>query len=338
MKLQDVKIICLNGGHQVAKNIAKLLKVRLVDTKVSHFADGEILVVPQETVRHQNVIVVQSIVKPVNESLMELLICVDSLKRASCKSITVVMPYYGYCRQERNTSGREPITAKLIARLLETAGVNRMVCVDLHADQIQGFFQIPVDLVNFGTSLLAAWYHDKVNQGKTKAQLLRSTVVVAPDFGGVKRARQVSKAAGCSMAILDKSRPRPNVAEIVNILGNIKNKDCIIIDDIIDTAGTICAASKVLKDHGAKSVTVMATHGILSDPAKERLTKAFKEGSIRQLYVSNTIPFVYDFKNSHVKIVDVSNFISGIIQVICSNKMSLSKYVEQYKKKNAHFD
>ena len=156
MKLQDVKIIGLNGGYQVAKNVAKILNIKQVEAKVSHFADGEILVVPQETVRHQHVIVVQSIVKPVNESLMELLICVDSLKRASCKSITVVMPYYGYCRQERKTSGREPITAKLIARLLETAGVNRMVCVDLHADQIQGFFQIPVDLVNFGTSLLSA--------------------------------------------------------------------------------------------------------------------------------------------------------------------------------------
>ena len=154
MKLQDVKIIGLNGGYQVAKNVAKILNIKLVDTKVSHFADGEILVVPQETVRHQHVVVVQSIVRPVNESLMELLICIDSLRRASCKSITLIMPYYGYCRQERKTSGREPITAKLVAKLLETVGINRLVSIDLHADQIHGFFQIPVDVINFGTSLL----------------------------------------------------------------------------------------------------------------------------------------------------------------------------------------
>ena len=337
MKLQDVKIIGLSGGYQVAKNIAKILNIRLVDTKVSHFADGEILVVPQETVRHQHVIVVQSIVKPVNESIMELLICIDSLKRASARSITVVMPYYGYCRQERKTAGREPITAKLIARLLETAGVDRLVSVDLHADQIQGFFQIPVDIANFGTNLLSQWYKDKVNSGKTKKQLLRSTVIVAPDFGGVKRVRSVSKLTGCSMAILYKSRPRPNVAEIVNILGNIKNKDCIIVDDIIDMTGTICAAAKTLKEHGAKSVTVMASHGILSDPAKERLTKAFKDGFVKELYLANTIPSVTEFKNKHVRIVDISPFISGIIEVICSNKMSLSKYVEKYDKKNDPF-
>lgn len=326
MLYKNVKIMGLSSGAYLAKKIAKLNKMEYVEAKVSRFADGEICVTPQQTVRHSHVIVFQSLVKPVNESLMELLICIDALKRASANTISVFIPYYAYARQDRKTSGREPITAKLVANLIQAAGATRVCLIDIHSEQIQGFFDIPVDVILAGSELLSSVIK-KIN--------LKNAVVVAPDYGSVKRSRKIAEGLNCKLAILDKRRPKPNVAQILHILGNVKGKDCIICDDMIDTAGTIVLASQAIKEAGAKSITVLATHGVFSDPATERLTKAFDDGIITALYVSNTIPLVYNFKNPHLKIVDLSSWMAGIVKVLCDNKLSLSEYAKLCQKKIA---
>lgn len=324
MIYRNVKVLGLSSGDYLAKKIAKENNMGYVEAKTTRFADGEIIVTPQSTVRHCHVIVIQSLAKPVNESLMELLICIDALKRANANTITVFIPYYAYARQDRKACAREPITSKLVAKLIEAAGATRVCLIDIHSEQTQGFFDIPADVVLAGCEILYSAI-SKMN--------IKNIVVVAPDYGGVKRARQISEQLNCKLAILDKRRPKPNVAQILNILGNVKNKDCIICDDMIDTAGTIVLAAQAIKDAGAKSVTVLATHGVLSGPAIERLTKAFDDKIISKLYISNTIPSVYNFKNEHVKIVDLTSWMAGIIKVLCDNKLSLSEYAEQCRKK-----
>ena len=322
--LENVKILGLSGAKKIAKTVGEKLKIKPMRVTISNFADGEILVRPEEPVRNQKIFVIQSLTKPVNESLMELLVCLDALKRANAREIVVLLTYYAYARQDRKASGREPISAKLVALLIEKAGANHVITLDVHCDQIQGFFEIPFDTLKIG-NLGVAEAIKTLNKNKL--------CVVSPDYGCVKRAREFAKKLNCELAILDKRRPKPNVAEILNILGDVKGKDCLIIDDMIDTAGTICLAAKAIKNAGARTVNVIATHAILSGPAKERITQSFKDGSINHLVVSNTIPTVYDFKDKHVTVFDISKFVVGVIKVIFSKNLSLSKYANNWAEK-----
>lgn len=321
MSFENIKIIGLTGGKHLANKISEYTGIEMVDVTVNHFADGEIFVKHNSTVRHQTVIVVQSLIKPVNESIMELLICLDALKRAAAERIIVITPYYAYARQDRKANGREPITSKLLASLLEVAGANHVVILDVHSSQTQGFFSIPVDTLSVSYLLIV----------EAIKKLDHSNLcVVAPDYGGVKRTRDIAKLLNCSVAILDKRRPKPNQAEILNVLGDVKDKDCLIVDDMIDTAGTICLAAQISKKQGAKSVNVLATHGILSDPAKDRLKACFKNNEIKTLYLSNTIPYVSDFKDKHVVVVDISNWLAGIVDILVSHNKSLSEYMMSF--------
>lgn len=319
--LNNVKIIGLNGAEKIAKNVAKQLELKYLKVTASRFADGEILVRPEETVRNQRIMIVQSLIKPVNESLMELLICIDSLKRASAKEIVVMLCYYAYARQDRKSTGREPVTAKLVANLIQTAGAHKVIAMDIHSEQIQGFFEIPFDNLSV-LNIAIANVIKKLNYD--------NLCVVSPDYGSVKRARKYAKLLNCNLAILDKRRPKPNVAEILHILGDVKNKNCLIVDDMIDTAGTVCKAAAAIKKAGAKTVNVVAAHALLSGSAKERILESFKNKEINHLTVTNTIPTAYDFKNKNVTVVDVSEFIASVTRVIFSNNLSLSKHAKNW--------
>lgn len=273
---KKVKLFTLSANPELAKEISETSGIPLTDVNVLRFADGEITVNMDESVRGCHTFIVQPTSKPVNEHLMELLIMVDALKRASASSIAVIMPYYGYSRQDRKSRSREPITAKLIADLLQTAGVNRVVAIDLHAGQIQGFFDIPID--NFPAGPLLASYFKKKH--------IEDVVVVSPDHGGATRARVFAKNfGGAPIAIIDKRRPKPNVAEVSNIIGNVEGKNAIIIDDIIDTAGTLIAAAEALKVAGAKEVYAAATHPIFSGEALSKIEKS----CLKQVVVTNTV-------------------------------------------------
>ena len=259
-----LKIFALNSNKPLAEKIAAEVGVKLGKSSVKRFSDGEIQINIEESIRGDDVYLIQSTSSPVNDNLMELLIMIDALRRASAHTINVVMPYYGYARQDRKARSREPITAKLVANMLERAGATRVLALDLHAAQIQGFFDIPVDHL-VGAPLLADYFLRNHYDGA-------DTVVVSPDHGGVTRARKLAEFLKAPIAIIDKRRPRPNVAEVMNIVGNVTGKQCIIIDDMIDTAGTITLAAQALKDAGATEVLVAATHAIFSGPAVERLT------------------------------------------------------------------
>ncbi|MDR1991622.1 MAG: ribose-phosphate diphosphokinase [Mycoplasmataceae bacterium] len=317
----NILIMGLSGSKKITNNICKYLNVKPIPVTISHFADGEIMVRPETPVRYKIVTIIQSISKPVNENLMELLIAIDALKRASAKAINVVIPYYAYARQDRKTLGREPITSKLIATLIERAGATRVAIVDVHSEQAQGFFDIPVD------TLRAYFLSIKEAINKIRCSNL---VIVSPDYGGIKRARQIAATLNLPLAILDKRRPLPNHAEISNILGDVNGKDCLISDDMIDTAGTMVAACKILKDFGAKSITIAATHGILSDPATERLSKAVKSGVISDIYLTNSIESVYERKIPNLHICDLGKYLSEIIRVYYSEAGSISKVYEHY--------
>jgi len=245
-----VKIFSLSSNKKLAKEIANYVGIPISDCEVSHFADGEININIPETVRGHKVFVIQSTCDPVNENIMELLIMIDALKRASAREINVLIPYYGYSRQDRKAKARQPISAKLVADLLQIAGCTRAIAMDLHAAQIQGFFNIPID--NFRSLPIIAEY--------IKAKNIPNMVVVSPDHGGVARARSLADALGAPIAIIDKMRPEPNVAEVMNIIGRVKGKNCIIIDDMIDTAGSIAAASVALKEAGALDLIACCTH------------------------------------------------------------------------------
>jgi ribose-phosphate pyrophosphokinase len=269
------KMFALNSNQKLAREMANLLGCELGKSSVSRFSDGEIQINIEESVRGSEVYLVQSTSQPGNEHIMELLIMIDALKRASAKMINVVMPYYGYARQDRKARSREPITAKLIANLLETAGATRMLTMDLHASQIQGFFDIPVDQL-LGVPILSEYFQNKG---------LEDIVIVAPDNGGIVRARKMASRLQAPIAFIDKRRPEPNVAEIMNIVGNIEGKNAIIIDDLIDTAGTITLAANALVEKGAKSVYACCTHPVLSGPAISRI----ESSPIKELVVTNTI-------------------------------------------------
>ena len=275
---KNIKIFTGNSHPELAKEIADILGVPLGKAKVSTFSDGEISVDIGETVRGADVFLVQSTSSPVNNNLMELLIMIDAFKRASAGRITVVMPYYGYARQDRKAKSRDPITAKLVADLLTATGAHRVLTMDLHAAQIQGYFNIPVDHL-LGSSILAQYFVDK---GFDEDE---DVVVVSPDLGSVTRARKFADKLHAPIAIIDKRRPKANVSEIMNIIGDIDGKKCILIDDMIDTAGTIANAANALKDLGAKNVYACCTHGVLSGPAFERINNS----AIEELVMLNTI-------------------------------------------------
>ena len=276
----DYKLFAGNSHRALAEEIAEIMGKPLGDAVVKQFSDGEISVTINETVRGVDCFIIQSTCAPVNDNLMETLILVDAMKRASAGRINVVMPYYGYARQDRKAKARDPITAKLVANLLVAAGVDRVVSMDLHAAQIQGYFDIPVDHL-LGMPVLVEYY---------KEMNLDDLVVVSPDHGSVTRARKMAEPLNAPIAIIDKRRPEPNKSEIMNIIGDVKGKNCIVIDDMIDTAGTICNAGKALMDLGAKSVRACATHAVLSGPAMDRLN----ESPFEEVVLLNTIPLKED--------------------------------------------
>jgi ribose-phosphate pyrophosphokinase len=271
----NLKVFTLNSNKGLAYEITERIGVPMGKSSVTRFSDGEVQINIEESIRGCDVFLIQSTAAPANEHIMELLIMIDAVKRASAKTINVVIPYYGYARQDRKARAREPITAKLVANLLETAGATRVLTLDLHATQIQGFFDIPVDQL-MGVPILAEFFEKKG---------LDDVVVVSPDHGGVVRARKLADRLKAPIAIIDKRRPKPNVAEVMNIVGHIEGKTAIIIDDIIDTAGTITLAANALVEHGAKEVYACCTHPVLSGPAIERI----KNSKIKELVVMNTI-------------------------------------------------
>ena len=272
----NLKIFTLNSNVKLAEEIAKVIGVELGKCTVTRFSDGEIQINIEESIRGCDVFVIQSTSSPVNEHLMELLILIDALKRASAKTINLVIPYYGYGRQDRKARAREPITAKLVANLLEKAGATRVITLDLHAPQIQGFFDIPIDHL-MGVPILAQYFKNK--------KFGEDIVVVSPDHGGVTRARKLAEQLKAPIAIIDKRRPKPNVAEVMNIVGHIEGKIAILIDDIIDTAGTITLAANALVENGASEVYACCTHPVLSGPAIDRI----QNSKIKELVITNSI-------------------------------------------------
>ncbi|WP_110114674.1 ribose-phosphate diphosphokinase [Bacillus sp. CGMCC 1.16541] len=272
---ENLKVFTLNSNPALAEEIAKVIGVELGKCSVARFSDGEVQINIEESIRGCDVFIIQSTSAPVNEHIMELLIMIDALKRASAKTINIVMPYYGYARQDRKARAREPITSKLVANLLETAGATRIITLDLHAPQIQGFFDIPIDHL-VGVPILGEYF---------KSKSLDDVVIVSPDHGGVTRARKLAERLKAPIAIIDKRRPRPNVAEVMNIVGQVDGKTAILIDDMIDTAGTITLAANALIESGAKSVYACCTHPVLSGPAIERI----QNSNIKELVVTNSI-------------------------------------------------
>ncbi len=301
----DFKVFAGNSHPELAEEIANILGKPLGKATVTKFSDGEISVSLWETVRGVDVYIIQSTCDPSNDNLMELLIMIDAVKRASAGRINAVIPYYGYARQDRKAKARDPITAKLVANLIMAAGADRVVTMDLHANQIQGYFDIPVDHL-VGMPILARYYKDKN---------MDDLCVVSPDHGSVTRARNLAQYLNCPIAIVDKRRPEPNKSEIMNIIGDIKGKNCIIIDDMIDTAGTITNAANAIKDMGAKSVMAGATHAVLSGPAIERIEKS----AISELVLLNTIPLSEEKRLDKMKFLSVAPLFAEAITRIYTN-------------------
>lgn len=301
----DYKIFACNSNPVLAEKIAKLMGKPLGEAVVTKFSDGEISVNIAESVRGVDVYVIQSTCNPVNDNLMELLIMIDALKRASAGRINAIIPYYGYARQDRKAKARDPITAKLVADLIVAAGADRVLTMDLHANQIQGYFNIPVDHL-LGMPILARYFQE---------EHVEDWVVVSPDHGSVTRARNLAQMLNCPIAIIDKRRPEPNKSEIMNIIGNIEGKNCIIIDDMIDTAGTICNAANAIKALGAKSVRAAATHPILSGPAVERL----EASAIEELVLLDTVPIPEEKKLDKMTFLSVAPLFAEAMERIFNN-------------------
>lgn len=304
----NIRLFSLSSNNELADKISKELNVELSECNVRTFADGEIQVDISQSIRNDIVFVVQSTSNPVNNNLMELLIFIDALKRASAKEINVVMPYFGYARQDRKAKSRQPITAKLVANLIEKSGADRVITTDLHASQIQGFFDIPVDHL---TSIIPVKNYVKEHIGTD------NVVVVSPDHGAVKRARKLAKELNdAPLAIIDKRRPRPNEAEVQNIVGDVKGKIAIMIDDMVDTAGTLTASAQVLQDKGAKEVYAVCIHGVLSDPAVERIN----ESVIKQLVITDSIKLPDNKKSDKIKVITIAQILATAIQNVYEGK------------------
>ena len=302
-----LKIFALNSNKPLAEKIAEAVGVPLGKNSVDRFSDGEIRINIEESIRGDEVFIVQSTSAPVNDNLMELLIMIDALRRASAATINVVIPYYGYARQDRKVRSREPITAKLVADMLEKAGATRVVALDLHAAQIQGFFDIPVDHL-MGAPLLADYF---LTNG-----LEKDAVVVSPDHGGVTRARKLAEFLKAPIAIIDKRRPKANVAEVMNIIGHVEGKVCVLIDDMIDTAGTITLAANALKEAGAKSVYASCTHPVLSGPAMQRI----QDSAIERCVVTDSINLPEDRRIEKIDEISVGPLMGEAIKRIHENK------------------
>ncbi len=306
-----------NANPVLAQEIAKHLGVEVGQASVGRFSDGEVTVEIRQNVRARDVFVVQPTCAPTNEHLMELLIMVDALKRASARRITAVIPYFGYARQDRRPrSTRVPISAKVVANLLETVGVERVLTMDLHADQIQGFFDIPVDNI----------YASPVLLSDLKSKNYKDLVVISPDVGGVVRARALAKQLGCDLAIIDKRRPTANVSEVMHVIGEIEGRNCVIMDDMIDTAGTLVKAAEVLKARGAKSVYAYCTHPVFSGPAVERIASS----EIDEVVITNTIPMSDAAKAcSKIRQLSVAFLFAETIRRISDGESVTSLFAEQ---------
>ena len=301
---KDIKVFCGNANQPLAAEICQMMGTKLGESEVKSFADGEVSVSLYETVRGSDVFVVQSTCKPVNDNLMELLVMIDALRRASAGRITAVMPYFGYARQDRKAKGRDPISAKLVANMIEAAGADRVLTMDLHASQIQGFFDIPVDNL-LGNPIFVKYYMDKFPDHE-------DMVVVSPDVGSVARSRTFANKMGMGLAIVDKRREKANQCEVMNIIGDVKGKRCLLFDDMVDTAGSLCNAAKAISEiGGATEVYACATHGVLSGPANERIANS----CIKELALLNTIPAPENAPKK-IRYIDVAPVFADAIQRI----------------------
>ena len=306
-----MKVLAGTSNSRLCKDIARHLKLKLINSNIKRFADGEVYVEINENIRGNSIFVIQSTSNPANDNLMELLICIDALRRSSAKNITAVIPYFGYARQDRKVVPRTAISAKLVSNLITNAGANRILSVDLHAGQIQGFFDIPVDNL-FATPIFARHIKNKMK--------LNNLTCVAPDVGGVERTRALSRRINSSIAIIDKRRPGPGKSEVMNIVGNVKNKNCIIVDDIIDSGGTIVNAAKALKEKEAKNVYVYITHAVLSGEAMQKIEKS----QIKKLITTDTIDNSKKvIKSKKIEIISLAPMISEAMKRI-SNSTSVS--------------
>ncbi len=306
---KDIKIFAANANQRVAKQISECLGLPMGKNEVSTFSDGEISLSLFESVRGSDCFIVQSTCAPVNNNLMELLIMIDAMKRASAARITAVMPYFGYARQDRKAKARDPISAKLCADLITTAGADRVLTMDLHAAQIQGFFNIPVDHL-LGAPILSSFLKERIGDETD------DYVIVSPDLGSVTRARNFAARIGCPLAIVDKRRQKANVCEVMNIIGDVKGKKVVLVDDMIDTAGTLCNAARAIMDKGAKEVNACATHAVLSGPAIERI----KESPIKELVLLDTIPLAPEKRLDNFTILPVAPLFAEAIERIYEDK------------------
>ena len=306
-----MKILSGTSNLKLSKEISKLLKLKLVNTNIKRFSDGEIYIEINENIRGNSVFVIQSTSNPANDNLMELLLCIDALRRSSAKNITAVIPYYGYARQDRKVVPRTSISAKVVANLITNAGASRVVTVDLHAGQIQGFFDMPVDNL-FTTPLFARYIKKKLKNKKL--------ICVSPDVGGVQRTRGLATKIKADLAIIDKRRPKPGKSQVMNIIGNVKGKTCIIVDDIIDSGGTIVNAVDALKKNGATEVYVFITHAVLSGDAANKI----KKSKIKKLVITDTIDNYQKIKNNNkIEVLSISSLMAEAIKRI-SNSTSVS--------------
>ncbi len=306
-----MKLLTGNSNKSLSQKISKYLKTKLVHSSIKKFSDGEIYIEINENIRGNSIFLIQSVSSPANDNLMELLLCVDALKRSSAKNITAVIPYFGYARQDRKVAPRTSISAKLVSNLITKAGADRVVTVDLHAGQIQGFFDIPVDNL-FATPIFARHIKKKLNS--------KNLICVSPDVGGVERTRALARKLDIGIGIIDKRRPSPGKSQVMNVIGNVKGKTCIIVDDIIDSGGTIVNAAQALIDRGAKEVHVYITHGVLSGDAVEKI----KKSKIKNLVITDTIDNSGKVKKAkNIEVLTISNLLSEAIKRI-SNSTSVS--------------
>ncbi len=304
--VKETVVFALTSSTELAASICEKLDLPLGKIKVEHFADGEILVEPQESIRGRSVFIVQSTCNPVTEHLMEVLVCIDACKRASAGEINIIMPYYGYARQDRKAAPRQPITSKLVANLLQVAGANRILTFDLHAAQIQGYFDIPIDDLT-AVPMIGKYFKDKGFNTE-------DVVVVSPDHGGVVRARKLADILDTTIAIIDKRRPKPNMVEAQNIIGDVEGKICIVIDDICDTAGSLVAGCQILKDHGATEIYTGITHGVFSRDAIAKI----ENSPIKEMVITDTIPLSPEKREQSTKItvLSVADMIAQTIDAI----------------------
>ncbi|MDP3585422.1 MAG: ribose-phosphate pyrophosphokinase [Thiobacillus sp.] len=316
MSIDNLMVFTGNANPRLAGDVARHLNIHLGRATVSRFSDGEVMVEILENVRGKDVFILQSTCQPTNDTLMEVMVMVDALKRASAGRITAAIPYYGYARQDRRTrSARVAITAKVVANMLQGAGLDRVLTMDLHSDQIQGFFDIPVDNIYSSPILLGdIWKRNHPN-----------LMVVSPDVGGVVRARAIAKRLECDLAIIDKRRPKPNVAKVMHIIGDVKDRTCIIMDDMVDTANTLCEAANALKEHGAKKVMAYCTHAVLSGSAVERVTHS----AIDELVVTDTIPLRDDARGcAKIRQLSVAELLAETIRRISNEDSVSSLFIE----------